>query len=112
MVLEPGRYVLACIVASPTTHHQHFMEGMLRELSVVKAPGPSVAASLPPAELTLSLSEWSFALDGALYAGRRTVRVENKGSIEHHVAIVRLIGGATALRAAHWMEDPKEPSSV
>ena len=107
MVLEPGRYVLACIVASPTTHRQHFMDGMLRELAVVKAPGPEIRATLPPAELTLALNEWSFTMAGALYAGRRTIRVENRGTIEHHLSIVRLIGGATALQAARWMEDPK-----
>ncbi|MFN8581408.1 MAG: hypothetical protein U0163_10580 [Gemmatimonadaceae bacterium] len=109
MVLEPGRYVLACIVASPTTHRQHFMDGMLRELSVVKAPGPEVRATLPPAELSLSMKEWSFTLTGALHAGRRTIRVENDGTIEHHLSIVRLIGGATALQAAHWMENPQGP---
>jgi hypothetical protein len=107
MVLEPGRYVLACIVASPTTHRQHFMDGMLRELSVVKPPGPELRATLPPAELSLALNEWSFTLAGVLYAGRRTIRVENQGTIEHHLSIVRLIGGATALQAARWMENPQ-----
>lgn len=107
MVLEPGRYVLACIVASPTTHRQHFMDGMLRELSVVKPPGPEVLTALPSAELSLSLNEWSFTLTGVLYAGRRTIRVVNNGAVEHHLSIVRLIGGATALQAAHWLENPK-----
>ena len=88
MVLEPGRYMLACVVASPSSHRQHFMDGMIKELSVVKPPGSEVKATLPPTEVTLKLFEWNFTLDGPLFAGRRTIRVENIGKFEHHVAFV------------------------
>lgn len=110
MVLEPGRYVLACVVASPSSHRQHFMDGMIRELSVVKPPGPPVRATLPPAEVSLKLFEWNFTLTGPLFAGRRTIRVENIGKFEHHVAFVRLNQGKTIEQAVRWAENPQGPA--
>jgi hypothetical protein len=110
MVLEPGRYMLACVVASPSSHRQHFMDGMIKEISVVKPPGPEVRATLPPTEVTLKLFEWNFTLDGPLFAGRRTIRVENVGKFEHHVAFVRLKEGKTIDQAVKWAENPSGPS--
>lgn len=110
MVLEPGRYMLACVVASPSSHRQHFMDGMIRELSVVKPPGPETRATLPATEVTLKLFEWNFTLDGPLFAGRRTIRVENTGKFEHHVAFVRLLPGKTIEQAVKWAENPAGPS--
>jgi hypothetical protein len=110
MVLEPGRYILACVVSSPTTHRQHFMDGMIRELSVVKPPGGPVAARLPAAEVTLKMYEWNFDLDGPLFAGRRTIRVENTGKFEHQVWLVRLLPGKSVEQAMRWAEYPEGPA--
>lgn len=110
MVLEPGRYMLACVVASPTSHRQHFMDGMIKEISVVKAPAAAGQATLPPTEVNLKLFEWNFMLDGPLFAGRRTIRVENTGKFEHHVAFVRLKEGKTMEQAVKWAETPSGPS--
>lgn len=111
MVLEPGRYVLACVVASPTTHRMHFMDGMIRELSVVKPPaGTPTRTTLPATEITLKLFEWNFTLDGPLFAGRRTIRVENIGKFEHHVWIVRLNPTTTIEQAVKWAENPLGPA--
>ena len=110
MVLEPGRYVLACVVASPATHRQHFMDGMIRELSVVKPPGTPAPAQLPPAEISLRMFEWNFSLDGPLFAGRRTIRVENAGKFEHQVWMVRLLPGRTIEQAIAWAETPRGPA--
>jgi hypothetical protein len=109
MVLEPGRYVLACIVASPTSHRQHFMDGMIRELSVVKPPTP-VAMTLPPAEVSMKLFEWSFTIAGPLHAGRRTIRIDNIGKFEHHAWFVRIYPGRTVAQAVAWAENPLGPA--
>lgn len=106
MVLEPGRYILACVVSSPSTHKAHFMDGMIRELSVVKPPGTPIRASLPATDITLKLYEWNYTLEGPLFAGRRTIRVENIGKFEHHAWIVRLLPGKTIEQATKWAEDP------
>jgi hypothetical protein len=107
MVLEPGRYALVCVVASPGTHRQHFTEGMIRELSVVKPLGVVVPATLPPTEVTVKLFEWNFTVEGPLFAGRRTIRVENVGQFDHNVAFVRLLEGKTVEQAVAWAESPR-----
>lgn len=110
MVLQPGRYVLACVVSSPTTHRQHFMDGMIRELAVVKPHGVVAAAQLPATEISLKLYEWNFTLDGPLFAGRRTIRVENVGRFEHHVWMVRLLPRRSVEEAMKWAERPDGPA--
>lgn len=107
MVLEPGRYVLACVVSSPSTHRQHFMDGMIRELLVVKAPGPTRRAMLPNAAAKVTLFEWNFTFEGTLAAGRRDIRVENIGRFEHQMWIVRMSPGRTLDEAVKWAENPQ-----
>lgn len=107
MVLTPGRYILACAVASPSTHRPHYMDGMIRELSVVKPLGNPPPAQLPSTEVSLKLFEWNFTLDGPLFAGRRTIRVENTGKFEHHAWIVRLLAGKSIEQAVTWAENPR-----
>ena len=80
---------------------------MIRELSVVKPPGNQALAQLPSTEISLKLSEWNFTLDGPLFAGRRTIHVENIGKFEHHVAIVRLLAGKSIEQAVSWAENPR-----
>ena len=109
LVLEPGRYVLACVVASPASHRGHFMDGMIRELSVVKPAAGSGVAQLPTADIKLKLYEWNFTLDGPLNAGRRTIQVENGGEFEHQVWMVRLLAGKSAEQAVRWTQERKGP---
>ena len=106
MVLEPGRYVIVCVVASPSSHRRHFMDGMIRELAVV-SPGRSwFRTPLPPAEVTLRLNEWNYEVSAPILPGRRTIRVVNVGKREHQVAFVRLLPGKTAAEAMRWVESP------
>lgn len=110
MVLEPGRYVIACVVASPATHRHAYMKGMIQELAVV-SPGRSwTRTPLPRAEVTLRLNEWNYELSGPIFAGRRTIRIDNVGTREHHVAFVRLLPGRTAAEAVRWVESPHGPA--
>lgn len=105
-ILEPGRYVIACVVGSPSSHRHRFMEGMIQELAVV-SPGRSwYRTALPPAEVTVKLNEWNYEVSGPILAGRRTVRVVNYGKREHQVAFVRLLPGRTATDAMHWVDAP------
>lgn len=110
MVLETGRYILACVVSSPSTHRQHFMDGMISELAVVKPPGPQARAALPATEVSIKMFEWNYQLDGPLFAGRRTIRVENIGKFEHQMWVVRLLAGRTIEQATKWAENPSGPA--
>lgn len=109
MVLEPGRYVIACVVASPATHRRRYMDGMIAELAVV-SPGRSwLRTPLPRAEITLRLSEWNFELSTPIRPGRRTIRIDNLGTREHQVAFVRLLPRRTVVEALRWVESPAGP---
>ena len=110
MVLEPGRYVIACVVASPSSHRRHFMEGMIQELAVV-SPGRSwYRTPLPAAEVTVRLNEWNYEVSGPILPGRRTIRIVNMGKREHQMAFVRLLPGKTAAEAMRWVETPAGPA--
>jgi hypothetical protein len=78
----------------------------VEELSVV---GQSEGATLPDAAVKLTMFEWNFTLEGPLNAGRRTIRVENKGQFEHQVSIVRLLPGRGIDQAVKWAENPSGP---
>ena len=109
MVLEPGRYVIAQLPVNPTPGSALIL-GEVEELAVSRRPGaPAAAAALPPADIALTMYEWNFTLDGPLTAGRRTIRVENKGQFEHQVSIVRLLPGRGIDQAVRWSERPSGP---
>lgn len=107
LVLERGNYVLSCVFAGTPSLRQPFPDGIVKELVVTAAPGPARREVLPAAEIAMRLFEWNFTVDGPLFAGRRSIRVENAGRIEHNVWIVRLLPGRTAEQAAAWVSDPR-----
>jgi len=110
IVLDPGRYVVAQLPISSGTSGGALILGDVQELSVTKRSGPDAAMTLPPTEITLALFEWNFTLEGALSAGRRTLRIENKGQFEHQVSIVRLLPGRTLEQAVRWAERHSGPA--
>jgi hypothetical protein len=107
LLLERGNYVISCVFAGTPSLRQPFPDGSIHELTVTAGPGPTRNPGLPAAELSMRLFEWNFALDGPLFAGRRTIRVENPGRIEHNVWIVRLNAGRSAAEAAAWVTEPR-----
>jgi hypothetical protein len=107
LVLERGNYVLACVFAGTPSLRQPFPDGIVKELTVTVGAGAAPTARLPQAELSMRLFEWNFVVDGPLFAGRRTIRVENAGRLEHNVWIVRLLPGRTPDQAAAWVTDPR-----
>lgn len=109
MVLEPGRYVIAQLPVNPTPGAALIL-GEVEELAVSRRPGATAGATtLPAADIMLTLFEWNFTLEGPLTAGRRTIRVENKGQFEHQVSIVRLLPGRGFDQAVKWSENPSGP---
>ena len=104
MVLDAGRYVVAHLPASPGVPGGPLIIEAVRELSVTRVSGPNVAVALPPTEATVTLFEWNFTIEGPLNAGRRTMRIDNKGQFEHRVAFARLLPGRTMEEAVKWAE--------
>ncbi|MEO6443695.1 MAG: hypothetical protein ABIZ91_04880 [Gemmatimonadaceae bacterium] len=109
MVLEPGRYVLAQLPPAPVTPGQPFILGDVHEVAVTMQAGADLATELPRTEAKLTLSEWKLDLEGPLGAGRRTLRIVNKGQFEHRITVVRLLSGRTTEQAVKWAERPVGP---
>lgn len=107
LVLERGNYVLSCVFAGTPSLRQPFPDGIVKELTVTAGVGPLRPVTLPAAELAMRLFEWNFTVDGPLFAGRRTIKVENAGRLEHNVWIVRLLPGRTPEQAASWVSEPR-----
>jgi hypothetical protein len=90
--MEPGNYVLICLVDIPD-HVPHFTKGMIHPLTVTAASGTPAAE--PTADVTVTLSDYSFTTQGALTAGKHTFKVVNKGPQLHEIEVVRLAPGKT-----------------
>jgi len=108
--LAPGNYEIVCFIPSPDGT-EHVKKGMFRRLVVT----PSGAASAEPkADLTVTLSDFAFALSAPLTAGTHTIRVENNGPQVHELTIERLAPGKTLADWQRWMAGGRkgEPAST
>ncbi|HJS43104.1 MAG TPA: hypothetical protein VJ755_06505, partial [Gemmatimonadales bacterium] len=108
--LEPGNYEIVCFIPSPDGT-EHVKKGMFRRL-VVTSP-PSRAAE-PKADLTVTLSDFAFALSQPVTAGTHTIRVENTGPQLHELTVERLAPGKTLADWQRWIAGGMkgEPVSV
>lgn len=104
--LKEGNYLVLCVVDIPD-HVPHVAKGMIRPLKVVAAAGTPAAA--PTADLTVTLSDYSFVLKGAVTAGKHTIKVENAGPQPHELEIIRLAPGKTAKDLGDWMKTMQGP---
>jgi uncharacterized cupredoxin-like copper-binding protein len=90
--LEPGQYAFLCFVDIPD-HVMHFTKGMVRGLKVT--PGAAAAAPEPTSDVVVNLSDYAFTVQGALTAGKHTLKLVNKGPQVHEFEIIRLAPGKT-----------------
>jgi hypothetical protein len=104
--LAAGRYAMICVIPS-ADRKPHLMKGMARELVVTPATAP--AARAPQADLTMTLSDYAFALSKPLRAGRQLVRVRNSASQPHEVVVVQLAPGKTAGDVVAWLAKQEGP---
>jgi hypothetical protein len=100
---EPGNYFIVCFIPSPDGV-PHVMKGMARRLVVRAAPPPPAASAplAPQADVTITLSDYSFGLSTPLTAGTHTIRVENAGPQLHEIGIERLEPGKTLADWRQW----------
>lgn len=99
--LAPGQYVLICHIPSASDKVPHAAKGMVRPLVVVE---PRSAATMPPATVTLTLTDYDFRFSDSLTAGRQTIRVRNDAAQPHEVVLARLEPGKTAGDLLAWFE--------
>jgi hypothetical protein len=104
--LQPGNYAIICVIDLPDGV-PHIMKGMAHEFTVTPAEGP--AATLPEADIVMTLDDYSFATDVAITPGTHTIRVENNAAQPHEVLFVKLEEGRTV---EDFMEFLKQPDGT
>jgi uncharacterized cupredoxin-like copper-binding protein len=93
MDLQPGHYLVACVMPSASDGQPHAMKGMLANLEVTPTDAP--AAAIGDSELpTIQLKDFDFVLPDD-FTGNGPTIVRNEGSQIHELAIVRLADGST-----------------
>lgn len=111
MNLDPGEYVMLCGVptADGTLHSEL---GMVQALTVTEEAS---GASEPRAEVTLSLRNHAFDLQGEITPGRHTVRVlfeeQPASGGWHDVHVARLEADQTAEDVADMMQGERQVSA-
>lgn len=105
--LAPGNYVLTCEIPSPDGK-LHSMKGMMKAFTVASAT-PAVA---PVADITVTLSDYTFAIAGELTAGKHTFRVESAPGQPHEFILARLAPGKKAEDFAAWVEKMNGPPPI
>lgn len=98
--LAPGNYLLVCFIPSPDGKW-HVQKGMFRRL-VVGQPRSGAVATEPKSDITVTLSDYAFALSAPLTAGTHNIRVENSGPQLHELTIERLVPGKTIADWQKW----------
>lgn len=104
-VIEAGNYAVVCFVEG-ADHVPHLAKGMMKPLTVT----PSSASTVEPnADVTLTLSDYTFTLSKPLVAGRQTIKVENAAAQPHEVVLIQLAPGKTMDDMKKWIFEMKGP---
>jgi hypothetical protein len=99
--VAPGNYVIVCFIPSPDGK-LHVAKGMFRRLVVAPAPATAATPAEPKADVTVTLSDYAFALSTPLTVGTHTIRVENAGPQLHELTLERLLPGKTLADWQAW----------
>lgn len=99
--LEPGEYAFLCFINSPGNPMPHMAKGMVGSITVLPE---SNGASMPAADVTVTLSDYKFAFSKPLSAGKHVVNVVNSASQAHEVVFVKLAPGKKIADMASWVE--------
>jgi len=109
--LEPGKYVMVCVIPAMTDGQPHFMKGMMKELTVaarhgVEQAGKSVA---PAPDVTMTLDDYSFDTSAPITSATKTIRIRNAAAQSHEVVIMKLDAGVTPEQFLQALEKPQGP---
>jgi hypothetical protein len=101
--LEPGEYLVACVIPGMHDGELHVAKGMIRTLTVVPAQR---RARMPEAELVMTLADYSYHLSGPVTRGSQSIRVVNAAAQPHEVVVVKLEPGRTAHDFLTFLQQP------
>lgn len=98
--LEPGLYAVLCFIPD-SAGVPHVAHGMMKQLVVKAATGPSAAE--PAADVEVTLTDYDFTFSTPLTAGHHTLKITNTATQEHEMFIARLDSGATVQGLVTWL---------
>jgi hypothetical protein len=101
--LEPGDYLMVCVIPGMHDGELHVAKGMVRPLAVV---APSSAARLPDASVVMTLDDYSYELSAPITAGAQAIRVVNAAAQPHEVVVVKLEPGRSAHDFLMFLQQP------
>lgn len=109
VLLEPGHYVAFCHVKSPD-QVLHFAKGMMKDLIVTAASGPTIA--WPSTDLTVTLRDYTFTWSRPPKRGWQHIAVRNLGRERHELILSKLAPGKTTPDFIRWMNTQDGPPPV
>jgi hypothetical protein len=104
--IAPGNYAIVCFIPG-ADHIPHAMKGMVKALTVV--PATSASAAAPASDISVTLSDYAFAVTPAITSGKHVIKIENSASQAHEMLIAQLAPGKTPADLAKWVDDMKGP---
>lgn len=104
--MEPGNYVVVCFIEG-ADKVPHLAKGMTKPLTVT--PVANANMTEPTADVTMTLSDYTFTLSKPLAAGRQMIKVVNGATQPHEVVLVQLDSGKTMEDVGKWAETMKGP---
>lgn len=102
--LEPGDYAIVCFIPS-ADHVPHLMKGMMKSLTVVPATG--AAATLPTADISVTMADYSWTVTPEITAGKHVMKLENTATQSHEMLLVQLAPGKKVADLAAYVENMK-----
>jgi outer membrane protein assembly factor BamE (lipoprotein component of BamABCDE complex) len=106
MLLEPGTYVWICLFNLPDGVPHVVGHGMSAAFVVDSALVTTASQDPPRHDVVMNLTDYAFQLSAPLTAGRRVIRVENRGRESHEVSVIRLPPGRTIADLRAWLGNP------
>lgn len=92
MALSSGNYLLLCLIPD-SKGVPHVDLGMVKPITVEATKRP--VAAPPAADLTITMTDFAFAISQPIKAGKHTLYVKNARNQPHEVVVVKLDGGKT-----------------
>ncbi len=109
--LEPGKYVMVCVIPAMKDGQPHYMKGMMKEVTVVARGGVEQAGktAAPAADVTMTLDDYSFITSAPITSATKTIRIRNVAEQSHEVVIMKLDAGVTPEQFLQALEKPQGP---
>jgi hypothetical protein len=109
--LEPGSYVMACVIPAAKDGQPHFMKGMVKPLTVIARRGVEQAGKTvaPAPDVVMTLDDYDFRFSAPITAATKSIRIRNVAAQTHEAVIVKLAPGATVEQFLAAMEKPQGP---